>query len=210
MAKGLTPRQQAILQFIAEYVQEKGFPPSIREIGENFKIGSLRGVTVHLDALEKKGFIDRQNTPRSIRVKHPSYQSTSSQVTMLPLLGTIAAGEPLFSEQHIEDMYPVPAQMVRNIKSAFLMRVKGESMSGEGIRPRDLVVIRPQPTANHGDLVAVRIDDEATVKRIHFVGDAIRLMPSNPAFEPIEVSRDEAEVIGRVIGLLRDYDNMAF
>jgi len=210
VAKGLTPRQQAILEFVAEYVQDKGFPPSIREIGEHFQIGSLRGVTVHLDALQKKGFIDRQNTPRSIRVKHPTYQPPSNQVAMLPLVGTIAAGAPILAEQHIEDMYPVPAQMVRNIKDAFLLRVKGESMTGEGIRPRDLVVIRRQQTANHGDLVAVLVDEEATVKRIHFSGENIRLMPANPAYEPIEVRRDGAQIIGRVIGLLRDYDNMAF
>lgn len=210
MAKGLTPRQQAILQFVAEYVQDKGFPPSIREIGEHFQIGSLRGVTVHLDALQKKGFIDRQNTPRSIRVKHPTYQPASNQVAMLPLVGTIAAGAPILAEQYIEDMYPVPAQMVRNIKEAFLLRVKGESMTGEGIRPRDLVVIRRQPTANHGDLVAVLVDEEATVKRIHFSGETVRLMPANPAYEPLEVHRDNAQIIGRVIGLLRDYDNMAF
>ena len=209
MAKGLTIRQEAILNFVVEYVQEHGFPPSIREIGLHFKIGSLRGVTVHLDALSKKGYIDRQNTPRSIRVKHPAYQSTS-QVAMIPLLGQIAAGAPILAQEYIEEMIPVPLQMVRNIRDAYVLRVKGDSMAGEGIRPRDLVIIKPQLTANPGDLVAVLVGDEATVKRIYFQASSIRLMPSNPAYEPIEVDPQDARILGRVIGLLRDYEGMAF
>lgn len=209
MAKGLTVRQEAILNFIVDYVQQNGFPPSIREIGEHFEIGSLRGVTVHLDALAKKNYIDRANTPRSIRVKHPQYQAANHTV-MLPLLGQIAAGTPILAQEYVEDMIPVPSQMVRNIRDAYLLRIKGDSMSGEGIRPRDLVIIKPQQTANTGDLVAVMVGDEATVKRIYFQGQIIRLMPSNPAYDPIEVSAQEAQVIGRVVGLLRDYDNMAF
>lgn len=209
MAKGLTKRQQMILQFVLDYVQREGYPPSIREIGKHFDIGSLRGVTVHLDALERKGYITRANTPRSIKVIHPQYQS-SGRVTMLPLLGSIAAGAPIEAQEHIEDLIPVPTQMVRNIQSAFLLRVRGDSMSGEGIMPRDLVVVRPQQTANHGDLVAVLLGDEATVKRINYDRKGVRLMPSNPAYEPIEVQQEDARVIGRIVGLIRDYDNMAF
>lgn len=209
MAKGLTKRQQMILQFVLDYVQEEGYPPSIREIGKQFGIGSLRGVTVHLDALERKGYITRANTPRSIKVVHPQYQS-SGRVTMLPLLGSIAAGAPIEAQEQVEDLIPVPTQMVRNIQSAFLLRVRGDSMSGEGIMPRDLVVVKPQGTANHGDLVAVLLGDEATVKRINFDKTGVRLMPSNPAYDPIEVQQEDARVIGRIVGLIRDYDNMAF
>lgn len=209
MAKGLTKRQQAILQFIMEYVQDTGYPPSIREIGAHFDIGSLRGVTVHLDALQKKGYIERANTPRSIRILDPSYQP-SNRVAMLPLLGQIAAGAPILAQENVEDLFPVPSQMVRNIENAFLLRVRGDSMSGEGILPRDLVVIRPQQWANHGDLVAVLIGEEATVKRIDFSDNRVQLKPSNPAYEPIVVDREDARVIGRVIGLVRDYEGMAF
>ena len=210
MAKGLTARQESILQFVVEYIQEIGYPPSIREIGDKFKIGSLRGVTVHLDALEKKGYIERSNTPRSIRIVHPAYQS-SQRVTMLPLLGNIAAGAPILAEEHIEDLVPVPSEMVRSIAGAYVLRVRGDSMSGEGINPRDLVVVRPQETANHGDLVAVLLGDEATVKRIHYDKGSIRLMPSNPAYDPIVVtSEDNPRVLGRIVGLLRDYEGMAF
>lgn len=209
MARGLTKRQEAILQFLMEYVQKEGFPPSIREIGKRFDIGSLRGVTVHLDALERKGFISRANTPRSIRIIHPSFQP-SERVTMLPLVGSIAAGVPILAQEHVEDLIPVPNEMVRNIEGAFLLRVRGDSMSGEGILPRDLVVVRPQQAANHGDLVAVLLGDEATVKRIHFDPNGVRLMPSNPAYDPIPVDREDSRVIGRIIGLIRDYEGMAF
>lgn len=209
MAKGLTKRQEAILQFVLEYTQNEGYPPSIREIGKKFEIGSLRGVTVHLDALERKGYISRANTPRSIRVVHPSFQ-TSSKVVMVPLLGNIAAGDPILAQDDVEDTLPVPAEMVRNIESPFLLRVRGDSMVGEGIMPRDLVIIRPQRTANHGDLVAVRIEDEATVKRLNVDRTGTRLMPANPNYSPIEIRTEKAEIIGRVVGLLRDYEGRAF
>ena len=136
MAKGLTKRQEAILQFILDYIQEIAYPPSIREIGDHFNIGSLRGVTVHLDALKRKGYIERSNKPRSIRVVHPAYQR-GQQVKMLPLVGQIAAGEPILATEHVEDLLPVPSAMVKNITGAYILRVRGDSMSGEGINPRD-------------------------------------------------------------------------
>lgn len=209
MAKGLTRRQEQILQFVLEYVQKEGYPPSIREIGTHFSIGSLRGVTVHLDALARKGYIERSNTPRSIRVIHPAYQ-TGRRVTMLPLLGQIAAGAPILAQEHVEDLIPVPSEMVRNMEGAFLLRVRGDSMTGTGILPRDLVVVRPQPTANHGELVAVLVGEEATVKYIHFEGRSAKLVASNPAYDPIMVSRDDLRIVGRIVGLLRDYEGMAF
>jgi len=209
MAKGLTKRQEKILQYILDYVQREGYPPSIREIGAQFEIGSLRGVTVHLDALERKEFISRSNTPRSIRVIHPSYQSTN-RVAMLPLLGSIAAGIPIHAQEHVEDMIPVPSEMVRNIESAFLLRVKGDSMTGEGIMPRDLVVIKPAITANHGDLVAALLGDDATVKRLHKDSKGYKLMPSNPAYDPIPIEQEDARIIGKVVGLIRDYAGMSF
>lgn len=207
--KGLTKRQEMILQFVLDYVQREGYPPSIREIGAHFKIGSLRGVTVHLDALEKKGYISRSNTPRSIKVTHPQYQA-SNRVTMIPLIGSIAAGVPIHASEHVENLIPVPTEMVNRIEGAFLLRVKGDSMSGEGIMPRDLVMVKPQRTANHGDLVAVLLGEEATVKRINFAKDGVKLMPSNPNYSPIPVEQEDATIIGKIVGLLRDYEGMAF
>ena len=209
MAKALTQKQQQILQFVVDYIQQEGYPPSIREIGKQFGIGSLRGVTVHLDALSRKGYIARSNTPRSIKLVHPS-MLPSTRTIMLPLVGNIAAGYGVDAIEHVEGMFPVPSDMVRNIEKAFLLRVKGDSMTGEGILPRDLVVIKPQQTANHGDLVAVLLGDEATVKRLNMDKTGVKLMPSNPAYEPIEVRREDARVIGKVVGLIRDYTGMAF
>ena len=204
MAKGLTKRQELILQYILDYVAREGYPPSIREIGRDFSIGSLRGVTVHLDALERKGYISRSNTPRSIKVVHPSYQP-ESRVVLLPLLGTIAAGIPIEAEENIEDMIPVPTEMARNIEGAFLLRVRGVSMIDDGILDRDLVVVRPQQTANNGDIVAALLGDEATVKRFNKVGNRVSLMPSNDEYEPIPVDREDSRILGKVVGLLRSY-----
>lgn len=210
MAKNLTKKQQEILEYIQAYVQDEGYPPSIREIGNKFKIGSLRGVTVHLDALVRKGFIERSNTPRSIKIIHPSFQTVSADTVRLPLLGSIAAGTPIYAQQNVEDLIPVPSSMVRNIQDAFLLKVKGDSMIGEGIMPRDLVIVKPHRQVQQNDLVAVLIEEEATVKRINITKNGVMLMPSNPNYEPIPVETEQSMVIGKVIGLLRDYDHMAF
>lgn len=206
MAKGLTKRQDEILQYILNYVQTEGFPPSIREIGKHFEIGSLRGVTVHLDALERKSYINRSNTPRSIKVIHPSFQPVSN-VVMLPLLGSIAAGEPIFADDHVNDTLPVPAGLVRYPDESFLLKVKGDSMIGEGINEDDILIIRKQETAKNLELVAVRLDNEATVKRISFEKNGrVQLLPSNPSYAPIPVETEHSVVIGKVVGLLRSYD----
>lgn len=209
MAKGLTQRQHTILTFVMDYIQKEGFPPSIREIGKQFGIGSLRGVTVHLDALERKGFINRQNTPRSIKITHPAFQS-SQRVVMLPLIGQIAAGSPIMAQEQREDLIAIPREMVRNIDGAFLLRVRGDSMTGDGILPRDLVVVKPQQVASHNDLVAVMIEDEAAIKRIHFGENQIRLISSNPSYDPILADPQNVQIVGRIIGLVRDYEGMAF
>ncbi|MCG9896189.1 MAG: transcriptional repressor LexA [Fimbriimonadaceae bacterium] len=209
MAKGLTKRQQEILDYVQSYMIEIGFPPSIREIGEQFGIKSLRGVTVHLDALSRKGYIERSNTPRSIRLVHASVRPIN-MVEYLPLVGEIAAGAPILAEEHIQDRIAVPSQMVRNLKDAFLLRVKGDSMTGDGIHPRDLVVIRPQQTALPNEIVAVMVDNEAAIKRLQVMGDEAHLISSNPSHAPRVVPAEEVRVIGRVIGLIRDYEGNAF
>lgn len=209
MSKGLTERQEQILQFVQRFIQDTGYPPSIREIGKGVGIASLRGVTVHLDALKRKKYIVRGTKPRTIRIEHPNYR-TDTNAVLLPLLGTIAAGPAILADENVEAVLPVPAEMVRNIKDAFLLRVRGDSMRDEGILPRDLVLVKPQEVALERDLVAVLIDDEATVKRLSFDGEYLRLLASNPAYEPIVVKRNEARVIGKVIGLLRDYDGNAW
>ncbi|MBM3495607.1 MAG: transcriptional repressor LexA [Armatimonadetes bacterium] len=211
MTKGLTDKQERILNFIVDYVSEHGYPPSIREIGNCFGISSLRGVTVHLDALERKGFIKRASTSRSITVVgRTGGGAPSRNASFLPLVGTIAAGTPITATENIEGFVPVPPDIVRNQEGAFVLRVRGDSMIDDHIMPRDLVIIRPQETAQNGDMVAVLLGDEATVKRIQFVNGRVRLMPANPAYQPIEVNREDSRVIGKVIGLIRSYQPISF
>lgn len=211
MTRGLTEKQGRILNFLIDYVNDKGYPPSIREIGNQFHISSLRGVTVHLDALERKGYIKRANTSRSITiVGKTGAGAPGHNVTFLPILGQIAAGVPILANENVEGVVPVPQEMVHNIQGAFVLRVKGDSMIDEHIMPRDLVVIKPQATAENGDLVAVLIGDEATVKRIQFQAGRVRLIPANAAYEPIEINREDSRVIGKVIGLMRNYSQMSF
>ena len=209
MTRGLTDKQERILSFIVDYVNDNGYPPSIREIGNAFSISSLRGVTVHLDALERKGYIKRASTSRSITViGKTGSTSPSRNVAFVPLVGTIAAGIPITASQNIEGQVPVPNEMLRSVQGAFALRVKGDSMVGAHIMPRDMVIIKPQANAENGDLVAVRLGDEATVKHIQFTADGVRLIAANPNYEPIEVKREDSQIIGKVIGLIRNYDGL--
>ena len=207
MTRGLTDKQQRILAFLESYVNDKGYPPSIREIGNNFSISSLRGVTVHLDALERKGMIKRANTSRSITIIGKTGATAPSRnIVVVPLVGTIAAGVPITASQNIEAMIPVPQEMVGNLQNVFALQVKGDSMINAHILPRDLVIIKQTRSAENGDLVAVLLGDEATVKHIQFTADGVRLIAANPAYDPIEVKREDSQIIGKVIGLIRNFD----
>lgn len=216
MAKGLTDRQQEVLHFIIAYIERQGYPPTIREMQEGLGIGSLRGVTIHLDALHKKGYIERlssKNGPRTSRgirilAQLPGcVREEDKGVLRLPLIGTIAAGTPLLAMQNIEGAIPVPANLLRGgAEQCFLLRVQGESMTGAHILPGDLVIIQPQQTAENGDIVAARIGEEATVKRFWRHGNRIELQPQNPNYAPIPLRKsDNAAIIGKVVGLLRGY-----
>ena len=203
MARQLTGRQEAILAFITRYVEQHGYPPAIREIGPAFGIKSLRGVTIHLDALERKGYIRRESTSRSIQVLMPD-ESRDSYVR-LPILGAIAAGLPLLAQENIEGEMAVPRRMIGGAEGAFLLRVKGDSMVDAHILDRDVVVIRPQQTAENGEVVAALLGDEATVKRFRIEGDESSLFPANRAYQPIPLRGRDVRLIGKVIGLLRTY-----
>ncbi len=209
MAKGLTSKQQAILEYILGYVRDNGYPPSIREIGKDFNIGSLRGVTVHLEALERKSYISRSNTPRSIKVVHPEYQVTSN-VALLPIIGSIAAGIPIEAREEEDEHVPIPIAMVKNVQNAFLLRVKGDSMIGDGIVENDLVVVKPQVVATNNEIIAAMIDGEATVKRFVKDSKGVWLHASNERYAPINFQREDARIIGKIVGLVRDYTGMAF
>ncbi len=216
MAKGVTDRQQEVFNFIVAYLEDKGYPPTIREMQLGLGIGSLRGVTIHLDALQKKGYIDRLSakegprTSRGIRILarlESRAKDEESGLRRLPLIGTIAAGTPLLANQNIEDIVAVPNQLLRTTApDCFLLRVQGDSMTGAHILPGDLVLIQPQATAENGDIVAVRLGEEATVKKFARHGNRIELQAQNPNYAPIPLRKsDNAAIIGKVIGLLRGY-----
>jgi len=207
MTKGLTDKQEQILNYVVEYVEDQGYPPSIREIGSKFKISSLRGVTVHLDALERKGFIKRANTSRSITViGRTGSSSPQKTAAFLPLVGTIAAGIPITATENVESMIPVPAEMMRNVQGGFALRVKGESMIDAHIMNNDYVIIKPQVTASNGEIIAAMIDGEATVKTFELRNGKARLLPANELFEPIDFNTADSSIIGKVIGVIRTYN----
>lgn len=201
--KGLTSKQQRVLDVIRGAMRLTGQPPTVREIGK--EIGVLSSCTVqrHLDALEKKGFIKRD------RYKYRSIELTDSfippfvRAVNVPVLGQIAAGTPILAEQNIEDTFPLPMDLVSDTDEVFMLKVKGDSMINVGIFDGDLVAVRKQSTARNGEIVAAMIEDEATVKRFFKDGSQIRLVAENPAYDPI-VTRD-CQIVGKVILGIRHF-----
>ena len=204
MATELSPRQQKMLDALREYRTRVGYMPSIRELGEALGIRSLRGVTNHLDALERKGYIKRESTSRSIRLLEAS--GYDERQISVPVLGSIAAGLPLLADQNIESYVPVSAELAKNAKELFALNVKGDSMIGDAILDGDTIIVRNQQSADNGDIVAALIGDEATVKRLDLTSTPVRLLPSNPNYQPIQMDTEDARILGKVIGLVRSYN----
>lgn len=203
--KQLTARQREVLDAIVNYRGEKGYVPSIRELGKMLNISSLRGVTVHLAALERKGWIERESTSRSIRILAPQPPDAETPARLVPLLGTIAAGAPLLAVENVESYIPVPEGLAGRPGELFALRVKGDSMVGDHILDGDTIIVESRPSAEDGEIVAALIDDEATVKRLDTRSQPPRLLPSNPAYSPIELIDVQARILGRVVGLVRSY-----
>jgi len=201
VGKGLTKRQREILNYVLNNMQQRGYPPSVREIGAALGLTSSSTVHSHLTALEKKGFIHRDpSKPRAIEILKDGASQPPKRVVNVPVLGRIAAGHPLLAEENIEDVFPLPRDLVRE-DASFILRVRGESMIDAGILDGDFIVVRQQPTANNGEIVAALIGDEATVKRFYRERDHIRLQPENRTMTPI-LTRD-ATVLGKVVALIR-------
>lgn len=200
----LSPRQQAILDYIKKEVEEKGYPPSVREIGEAVGLASSSTVHGHLARLEKKGYIRRDPTkPRAIEIldRAATERRTETHAVMVPLVGKVTAGEPITAVENIEEYIPVPKKLVGNGKH-FILSVQGDSMINAGILDEDYVIVRQQPTAENGDIVvAMTPDEEATVKRFYKEKDYIRLQPENDHMEPILLPR--VTILGKVVGLIR-------
>ena len=202
MKQLLTERQRAILEYVARCIRDKGYQPTMREIGDHFGIRSTHGVHRHLDALQRKGYLRREGgRSRAIRlVDHPVVRTSE-----LPIVGRVAAGAPNLALENVEGRVNLDRQWV-NGDDCFLLRVKGDSMIGAGILPSDLVIVRPQPMVENGQIAVVLIDGEATVKRFYREKDHIRLEPENPEMEPTIISSqtEGVSVIGKVIGLYRE------
>ncbi len=196
----LTPRQEEVLGFVLEKLERSGYPPSVREICEALGISSTRGAQRHLEALERKGFISRAPGARAIQVRGGLRETAA----YLPLVGEVPAGPLRYASEEVEEWLPVPARW--GGRGRFLLRVKGDSMVGDGIKDGDLVVVDPSPEAEDGEVVVALVDGEATVKRFRRRGRAVELVPSNPAYPVLRVERGEAEVrlAGKVVALLRE------
>ncbi len=200
----ISNRQQAIMDFIKDEVREKGYPPSVREIGEAVGLASSSTVHGHLDRLEKKGLIRRDPTkPRAIEIiGHDNGASLFSlSVSKVPIVGRVTAGVPITATENIEDYFPLPNHFVKD-DDVYMLSVMGESMIEVGIHDGDYVIVRQQASANNGDIVvAMNEDDEATVKTFYKEKDHFRLQPENTSMEPIRLNN--VTILGKVIGLFR-------
>jgi repressor LexA len=209
MRKKLTLRQQSIFDFIAHTIKHRGAPPTIREIMDKFSISSTNGVRTTLAALEKKGHIRRHaRLSRGIElVDYLEPQPLATEITEIPLIGRVAAGEPILATQNIEANLQVDRSLLPASGETFALRVYGESMKNAGILDGDIVLARHQENAERGDIVVALLDEEATVKRYDPTPHSIRLLPENDAFEPIIVSHDSGtfRIAGKVVGLMRRF-----
>jgi repressor LexA len=206
----LTSRQRDIFNFIRAFIKERGYPPSVREIGEHFKIYP-RAAFDHLKALEKKGYLKRRGSmSRGIEIlvfqggePYGSYKEGKLLTREIPVLGRVAAGKPTLAVEHVEGTIPLPTEWVRG-KEVFLLKVKGDSMFPY-ILPDDYVVVRSQPSAENGDVVVTLVGEEATVKRFFKTGKKIELKPDNKRWETIQIEEGsgEVQIVGKVIGVFR-------
>ncbi len=206
MPEELTERQRQVLQFIKDEIRAKGYPPSVREIGEAIGLSSSSTVHGHMARLEEKGFIRRDPTkPRAIEVLGEAGAAPTKRTINVPVMGRVTAGLPIFAEQNVEDHFPLPADFVRaDQEDLFFLTVQGDSMIEAGILDGDYVLVRRQQYSSNGEIVVALIEDEATVKRFYKEHGHIRLQPENRFMDPIIVP--SAQILGKVIGLVRRMD----
>ena len=202
MAQGkISKKQQEILEFIKDQILTRGFPPAVREICEAVNLKSTSSVHSHLETLEKNGYIRRDPTkPRAIEILDDQFNLTRREMVQVPVIGQVAAGQPILAQENIEDYFPFPADQMPN-KQLFLLRVKGESMINAGILDGDYVLVEQEPTASNGDMVVALVEDSATVKTFYREEGVFRLQPENDFMDPIIVT--DLTILGKVIGVMR-------
>lgn len=197
----ISAKQQEILEYIKSQILERGFPPSVRDICEAVHLKSTSSVHSHLETLEKNGYIRRDPTkPRAIEILDDSFQLMRREMANVPIVGRVAAGEPILAEQNIESYFPIPTEFLPN-NQTFLLKVRGESMINAGILDGDYVLVEQAQTARNGDMVAALIEDGATVKTFYREEGVIRLQPENDFMDPIIVT--DVSIMGKVIGVFR-------
>ena len=202
MSQGkITAKQQEILEYIKETILKKGYPPTVREICEAVHLKSTSSVHSHLETLEKNGYIRRDPTkPRAIEIMDDTFNLIRREVVNVPIIGSVAAGQPILAAENIENYFPIPTEFVPN-QDVFMLRVKGNSMINAGIFDGDKILVRQQSTASNGDMVVALLDDSATVKTYYKEDGHYRLQPENDSMEPIIT--DEVSVLGVVFGVFR-------
>lgn len=197
----ITAKQKEILEYIKTCILKRGYPPAVREICEAVHLKSTSSVHSHLETLENNGYIRRDPTkPRAIEILDDEFALTRREMVQVPMVGNVAAGQPILAQENIEDYFPIPANILPN-SQIFMLRVKGESMINMGIFDGDQIIVEQTKTACNGDIVVALVEDSATVKRFFKENGHYRLQPENDSMEPIIVP--EVEILGKVIGLMR-------
>lgn len=202
MAYGkISSKQQEILEYIKQEILNKGYPPAVREICEAVHLKSTSSVHSHLETLEKNGYIRRDPTkPRAIEIIDDNFNLTRREVVNVPIIGQVAAGQPLLAVENIENYFPIPTEFMPNAET-FMLKVKGDSMINAGIFDGDKILVQKQPDAQNGDIVVALVDDSATVKTFYKEDGHYRLQPENDTMDPIIVS--ECAILGKVFGIMR-------
>ena len=197
----ISAKQLEILEYIKDEILKRGYPPAVREICEAVHLKSTSSVHSHLETLEKNGYIRRDPTkPRAIEIMDDSFQMVRHEMASIPIVGQVAAGQPILAQENIEGYFPLPAEYVPNAE-AFILKVKGESMINAGIFNGDQIFVERCNTARNGEIVVALVDDSATVKTFYKENGHYRLQPENDTMEPIIV--DQVEILGKVFGVFR-------
>ena len=209
--KGLTTRQKEVLEYIGQYQTQRGFPPAVRDIARHFNLVSAAGVHKHIKALVRKGFLAKENfLSRSIRVIGAHGPADARQTVEIPLLGYVAAGQPIEAVTQDHETVSIPGDLLANPEGLYALRVKGESMIEDYVCDGDFVVMEPRDSATNGEMVVALINgQEATLKRFYREGDHVRLQPANPTMQPIVIRDAEVRIQGVVVALWRNFRSQA-
>lgn len=206
----ISEKQFQIFKFIVESIKSIGYPPSVREIAEAVDLSSSATVHSHLKKLEDLGYIRRgKGSSRTIEILNSAYKSSDndennlSDITLIPIVGNVAAGTPILAQENIEEYFPVTSDFIKDANEVFMLKVKGDSMINAGILDRDYIIVRKQAIARNGEIIVALIEDEATVKRFLKTDKLIKLIPENDFMKPIIVN--DVTIVGKVIGVIRKY-----